>query len=115
LNACDISVVAFVKGMAGVSVPSRMYNVMASGKPILAVCDPESELARVVLEERIGWVVPPEDPTALAAAIDFARAQPAELAQMGVRARAAAVRSYSKAAVLDQYRALVQTLDSSEQ
>jgi glycosyltransferase involved in cell wall biosynthesis len=113
LNACDVSVVAFVKGMAGVSVPSRMYNVMAAGKPILAVCDPESELARVVREERIGWVVPPEDRDALVAAIDVARRDPAELVQMGLRARAAALRSYSKAAVLTQYRSMLQALDAA--
>jgi len=45
-----------MSNMAGVSVPSRMYNVMAAGKPIIAVTDPDSELALVVREEDIGWV-----------------------------------------------------------
>ena len=115
LNACDISVVAFVNGMMGVSVPSRMYNVMAAGKPILAVCDRESELARVVIEERIGWVLPPEDTSALVAAIDVARSQPEELVRMGVRARAAALRSYSKSAVFNKYKAMLRSLDDPAQ
>ena len=39
LNACDIALISFMPGMAGVSVPSRMYNVLAAGKPIIAVVD----------------------------------------------------------------------------
>lgn len=73
-NACDLSVIAFQPGMAGVSVPSRMYNVMAAGKPILAVAAADSELARVVREESIGWVVPANDLGALVAAIERAAA-----------------------------------------
>ena len=58
LNACDVAVVSLAPGMSGVSVPSRMYNILAAGKPIVAVADDESELARVVREEQVGWVVP---------------------------------------------------------
>lgn len=112
-NACDVSVIAFLPGMAGVSVPSRMYNVMAAGKPIIAVADPESELARVVTEENIGWVVPPADPGALAAAIISAHGQADELRMMGARARQAAERTYSKAAVVAQYERLFQQLESA--
>jgi colanic acid biosynthesis glycosyl transferase WcaI len=55
LNAADLFAIAFVPGMLGLSVPSRMYNIMAAGKPILALCDPRSELALVVNENDIGW------------------------------------------------------------
>lgn len=113
-NACDVSVIAFKRGMAGVSVPSRMYNVMASGKPIIAVADAESELARVVLEERIGWLVPPDDVEALAEAIRIAAAlPPSELQAMGARARDAVVRSYSKPPVVTAYVQLAAELDQS--
>lgn len=56
LNVGDVATIAFVPGMAGVSVPSRMYNVMAAGRPILAVADGGSELALVVGEEQCGVV-----------------------------------------------------------
>ena len=69
LTACDVSIVPLIKGMAGVSVPSRLYNVMAAGKPIIAVADLDSELASVVREEDIGWVIPPGDIEGLRMAI----------------------------------------------
>lgn len=35
LNANDVAVITFIDGMLGLSVPSRMYNVMAAGGPII--------------------------------------------------------------------------------
>jgi colanic acid biosynthesis glycosyl transferase WcaI len=111
-NAADIVVIAFQEGMAGVSVPSRMYNVMAAGKPILAVAEAHSELARVVVEERIGWVVQPADVDALTAAITTAATTPAdEIVAMGARARHAAVNRYSKRPVIEAYMHLMQELE----
>lgn len=65
LNACDIAIISFIPGMAGISVPSRMYNIMAAGKPIIAVADKDSELSMAVREANIGWVVEPHNPILL--------------------------------------------------
>jgi colanic acid biosynthesis glycosyl transferase WcaI len=107
LIAGDVAVIPFRDGMLGLSVPSRMYNVLAAGRPIIAAADPRSELAQVVSEERVGWVVPPEDPVLLAAAIREAMEQPALLQEMGRRARASAELRYSRAAVIARYEALM--------
>jgi glycosyltransferase involved in cell wall biosynthesis len=102
--ACgDVSLIAFKPGMAGVSVPSRMYSVMASGRPILAVADPGSELAQVVIEERIGWVIPPGDAEALAAAVRLARESRVKLGELGMRARQVAESKYEFARALRTY------------
>jgi colanic acid biosynthesis glycosyl transferase WcaI len=106
LNACDVALISFRSGMAGVSVPSRMYNVMAAGKPILAVADVESEIAQVVSEEAIGVVVRPGDSRALAAAIMAAADNPSQLTNYGSRARKVAEGKYSSDAVLSRYVAL---------
>ena len=37
LNACDVSIMALVPGMLGLGVPSRTYNLMAAGKPVIAL------------------------------------------------------------------------------
>jgi glycosyltransferase involved in cell wall biosynthesis len=110
LNACDIALISFAPGMAGVSVPSRMYNVMAAGKPIVAVADPQSELAQLVREERIGWVTPPGDAERIASTIAEASSDRAALAEMGTRARAAAERKYSYNRVISAYRSVVSEL-----
>lgn len=107
LNACDVAIIAFVPGMAGVSVPSRMYNILAAGKPIIAVADDESELARVVREERVGWVVAPTRADLVVKAIMEARAEPRLLAEMGARARSVAESKYSFNKVMESYLSLM--------
>jgi hypothetical protein len=46
--------------MRGVSMPSRTYNILAAGKPILALTEANSELDLIVGEEQIGWTCRPE-------------------------------------------------------
>lgn len=107
LNACDIAVISFCDGMAGVSVPSRMYNIMAAGKPIIALTDTCSELARVISEENIGWVVAPGDVSALCEIIKKTKGYPGLLADMGRRARKAAEAKYSLDRVKRAYLDLI--------
>lgn len=50
LNAADIHWVINAKGIKGVSVPSKLYGVMAVGKPVLGVLERDSE-ARIIIED----------------------------------------------------------------
>lgn len=110
LSAGDVAVISLVPGMAGISVPSRMYNVMAAGRPIIAVAEPDSELGRVVTEEAIGWVVRPGDARGLAKAVQAAREYPERTRQMGERAARAAREKYSMELALEEYRAAVHSV-----
>lgn len=103
LTACDIALISFIPGMTGVSVPSRMYNIMAAGKPMIAITDSNSELARVVFEEEIGWVVPPKDLKGLRMTILEAKANMGRLAAMGRRARQCDEKKYSYDSVIKKY------------
>jgi glycosyltransferase involved in cell wall biosynthesis len=107
LNSCDIAVVPLVRGMGGAGVPSRLYNVMAAGKPVIASVDHDSETALVVREQDIGWVVAPEEPAEMARAIIEARSAPDRLAEMGRRARKVAEDKYSRPRILAQYQHLL--------
>ncbi len=106
LNACDVAVISFIRGMAGLSVPSRMYSIMAAGKPIIAVADEDSELAMVVREEEIGWIVPPERPELLIEAILRSQSEPGVAQEMGKRARRVAEQKYPFTKVLESYQKL---------
>ena len=114
LNACDVAIISFVPGMAGVSVPSRMYNQMAAGKPIIAVTDDWSELAEVVREEEIGWVVKPGDLDSLVHTIQFAAEHPQLCTQMGSRAAEVAQTKYTFTEADQSYQKLFKELFSSE-
>lgn len=107
LAACDVAYVGLIPGMAGVGVPSRLYNVLAAGRPVIAQVAAESEVGRVVREERVGWVVPPGDVDALVTAIVDAYGKPSELRAMAIRARRAAEGRFSRDVTLAKYQALV--------
>lgn len=110
LNASDVAIISFIPGMAGVSVPSKMYNILAAGKPIIALVDHDSETAMVVREEQIGWVVPPGRPDLVAAALEEASGDRQCLLEMGKRARAAAEGKYSFQRVIESYRELLENV-----
>lgn len=95
LNACDVALISFIKGMAGVSVPSRLYTQMAAGKPIIGVADDWSELAQVIQEEESGWVIEPGNIQGLVHIIQFAATHPALCQKMGNKAALAAKTKYS--------------------
>ena len=55
LNACDIGLITLSSGMKGLGVPSKAYNIMAVGKPILYIGDKTSEIDRYIMKYNNGW------------------------------------------------------------
>src|SRR5712672_3545137 len=69
LSAADVWIIPYRKNVAGVSVPSRFYNLLAVGRPVVLVSEPEAEAALTVVENGLGWVVTPGRADQLAEAI----------------------------------------------
>jgi glycosyltransferase involved in cell wall biosynthesis len=107
LNACDIGLVSLVNGMWGAAMPSKTYNIMAAGKPILALTDPGSELAQVIEEEGIGWFLPPGEPAVLLETLETIYQNREKLNEMGQRARRAAEVKYSLTMALNNYEHVI--------
>lgn len=104
LNACDVALVSLVDNMLGVSMPSRTYNILAAGKPMLALTDPASELATVIDEDRVGWHIRPGKADEMTQTILDLYAARNELSSYGERARKSALEKYSLDAALAKYR-----------
>ena len=66
--------------------PLKLYEYMAAGLPVVA--SDVGDLARVLDAGRLGAIVPPDDPAALAAALAGMTRHPAAASAMGARARA---------------------------
>jgi putative colanic acid biosynthesis glycosyltransferase WcaI len=103
LSAGDVWIIPYRRNVAGVSVPSRLYNLLAVGRAVIVAAESFSEAAMVIDEEDIGWVVPPEDPRQLADAIRLAAADRAATMQKGRRAAEAAGK-YSPDTAINHYR-----------
>lgn len=55
LNKTDIAFVSLAEGMFGLGVPSKAYNILASGKPILYIGEENSEIDLLIKEKEIGY------------------------------------------------------------
>jgi len=59
LPSGDVHLVSLRSDMSGLSVPSKVYGIMAAGRPIIFVGPPESEAAAAIREADCGHVIPP--------------------------------------------------------
>ena len=104
LNACDVGLISLIDKMWGTAMPSRTYNILAAGKPILALTEEGSELARVIDEEGVGWHIPPGDAALLRDLVLKSYEQRCEFPQMRERSRSAALQKYSLSTAVENYR-----------
>lgn len=89
MSAGDVHVVTIRSGLGGVVVPSKLYSILAAGRPVLAVAPEDTDVARIVRRNECGVVVDPDNPADLADAIQMLKNDPARLQAMGQRARKA--------------------------
>ena len=98
---------ALKAGLAGYIVPSKLYGILAAGRPYVAAVDPTCEVAQLAAAHHCGVAVTPGDPSALTAAIAKLHDDPAAARTMGERARAVAWRFDRRAAVAAYYNLLL--------
>lgn len=106
LAAADVWIIPYRRNVAGVSVPSRIYNLLAVGRPIIVTAEAHSEAALMLKEENIGWVARPEDPLDLAQTIRSAAADREGTLAKGRRAALIAQR-YTYDRAIASYRQVI--------
>jgi glycosyltransferase involved in cell wall biosynthesis len=107
LSGSDVHIVALDLGLEGLAVPSKLYSCLASGRPVLTIAAPESELSRVVEESRCGVAASPRDAASVADACRQLAHDDAARKRMGQNAREAAVSRYSLDLVAPRYYGLL--------
>jgi glycosyltransferase involved in cell wall biosynthesis len=113
LSAADVHVVGLARHLAGYVVPSRVYGILAAGRPVIAAAESESETAQLVAEVGCGIVVPPGNPFALAVAIRAAHDGEYDLDEMGRRARAFAEQNSDRSIAVERYRGVLRELNGA--
>lgn len=116
LACSDVTVIAFKPAMKGVSVPSRMYNVMAAAVPIIAIADADAELSLTVTENEAGWHLASGDAEGLELLIRRLASPMGrdEVRRGGSNARAALEPRYTLPRIIEQYRSLFSGRDESQ-
>ncbi|MYE72215.1 MAG: glycosyltransferase family 4 protein, partial [Acidimicrobiia bacterium] len=106
LAAADLHLVLLRAGLGTTSVPSKVYSVLAAGRPVLASVDRGSEVERLLSDSGAGRTVDPDDPDAFCAALAEMVADRQGLAEMGRRGRGFAMQAEGPKEVADRYMEL---------
>ncbi len=61
----DVLLLPIIRGAASSSIPSKLPSYMFSRKPIIGCVDSESDTAQAIKRSQCGWILPPEDRSAL--------------------------------------------------
>jgi colanic acid biosynthesis glycosyl transferase WcaI len=96
LSAADLHLIPLAPGTGGCLVPSKIYGILAAGRPFVAIMEDSAEIARLAREHKVGFVSPPGDGASLADRVLDATGVPAELKRMGQRARMLAVERFDR-------------------
>lgn len=107
LSAADVHLVTLKREVAGLIVPSKVYGIMAAGRPFIAAVEEHTHIAEVIQQHACGIRVDPESTEQLRAAILRVAGNPDVLEQMGQRGREAAVRCFDRQVSVGKFRALL--------
>lgn len=105
INAADVHLVVNQKGIKGVSVPSKIYGVMAAGKPILGVLEKDSEAEFLISKSKCGVTVEPQDYQGVIENIEYLyNLRKEELTNMGYKGRAYLDEHLKREISINKYR-----------
>ena len=113
LGAADLHLVTIRRGLEGLVVPSKLYPILAAGRPVLAVAPPESDVARIVQSYGCGLVADPDDPAEVAEAIRRVQADRGLLDEMARRAKDAGL-AFDQQSELERFSRLVEDVGVEE-
>jgi colanic acid biosynthesis glycosyl transferase WcaI len=114
LSSAHLHFVGLTEGLAGFVVPSRLYGIMAAGRPVVVAAERDSETAQVVERVGCGVVIPPSRPELLAEVIRDAHEGRYDLDEMGARGRAYVEEDADTQVAFDRYRAVLRELTPDE-
>jgi colanic acid biosynthesis glycosyl transferase WcaI len=106
LSSASLHFVGLSAGLSGYAVPSRLYSVLAAGRPVLVTADEDSEAAELVHRVGCGFVLPPGRPHELAEVIRGVSSGTYDLRGMGARGRRFAVSYADRSLAVARYRQL---------
>ena len=107
LAAPDAHVVTVKRGLEGVIVPSKMYGILAAGKPIVAVAPKDTDVAKLGEERGFAVAADPDDASRVADVVRQVFRNAETLQRMGEAARAAAD-DYDRATELRKFVRIIE-------
>ena len=114
LNAADIHWVVNAKGIKGVSVPSKLYGIMAAGKPVLGVLDEGSEARLIVEECNCGVCIEPGNYKEISRNIEYILNNKELIKSLGQNGRKYLEVNLTKDVSINKYKETILSLDNKK-
>jgi glycosyltransferase involved in cell wall biosynthesis len=113
LTAADLSLVSISPGLEGVIAPSKLYGILAAGRPVAAICEKHSYLRQLLSEGKCGAAFNNGDGKSLAEFIRFLAADPQLAAHMGKAGRRYLMSHFTPEIIAQQYALVLNPLRKS--
>jgi len=104
LAAGDVHLVSLRPELEGLIVPSKLYGILAAGRPVVFIGDPDGELARLIASAEVGASVRSGDSAGLCRVLRALREDETGRLRMGIRARKVFEERYTLAAAVARWR-----------
>ena len=112
LSSADVSLVSMIDGLTGYVIPSKLYGIMASGRPVIAAVNPACETAEIIREAQCGLIVRPGSVDELVETILEFYNNRHLIPTHGANGRRCVERMYSRRTSVSKYISLVEGLVS---
>jgi lipopolysaccharide/colanic/teichoic acid biosynthesis glycosyltransferase len=109
----DLFVISLRRGMAGYIVPSKLYGILAAGRPFVAAVEDDCEVARLARRDDCGRVIAPGDAVALAGQIRAFHGDRALARACGQRARSMS-EAFARPAQVAKYMEVFRTVAEAD-
>ena len=114
LASSDVLLVPLDKEKSQISVPSKLYNFLAAGRPVLGLAPSDSEVAALIRGNRCGDVVPPDDVAGIRELVLRMKEDPDGRREMASNARRYVVDNFARKMITDRYEALLKSVSGVE-
>ncbi|MEO0292893.1 MAG: glycosyltransferase family 4 protein [candidate division WOR-3 bacterium] len=110
MASADVLVVALDPDKSVSSVPSKLYNIMAAGRPALGLVHPDSETASIIRDTNCGVIADPRNKKEILKAILELMRNKKLREKLGENGRLEAIEEYSKEVVLKKYKQFLENI-----
>jgi glycosyltransferase involved in cell wall biosynthesis len=110
LAAADVHLVSLLPALEGLIVPSKLYGILAAGRPLVFIGDSDGEIGRVIQRAQCGRLVKVGDSEALVDSLRKLEAEPDVRALMGVHALKILCEEFSLKHAIERWVELIESV-----
>jgi len=114
LSMADVSLIGIYPENEGVIMPSKLYGLLAVGRPIICVSDPKSEVVEILNQARAGVHSSIDNPKELAQKIVAILDDPEKAKDMGENGRRYFLEHFERKTVTGEWKELLEEVRSRE-